>query len=378
MISLNSEQTCLLELIKASLFDLTPEISESVNWESVFESAKKQCLVPMVISSVPAEYRNEWSILSARYKAYFMQMLYAQKSLVKLLCDNNIQFIILKGTAASIYYPNPLLRTFGDIDFYVTEETVGLVENLLRQNGYVFVSNDDRHYEFEKYGIDFELHFRFSCNYYNDIEDVVLNGMNNAVEYKIYDTTFYSLPTYENGLVILGHIMQHLKDSGIGLRQIIDWMMFVHNELDDSAWEKHFRQLAVNAGLEKLAITVTFMCRKWLGLHKEITWCDIADEEVADQVLFRILDDGNFGSDRAPYENIRRFIKNEGFFKYLQHSGLSNWPLAQKYKFLRPLAWLYQICKFLGQGFVRLFTGKKVFRKNKKNLSLEELWKELE
>ena len=171
--------------------------------------------------------------------------------------------------------------------------------------------------------------------------------------------------------------MQHLKSSGIGIRQIIDWIMFVRKELDDSSWEKHFRHMAVEAGLEKLAITVTFMCKKWLGLPDEISWCNDADEEVADQLLYRILFDGNFGNERYKGEIIKNSFRREGTYKYLQRVGIKNLPLAQKYVFLRPIAWLYQFFRFSINGLIGLIKGEKLFRDEKDIMSLKELWKEL-
>lgn len=378
MISLDKEQIYLLELIKASLFGKNLEIPDDVNWEKVFEAAKKQCLVPMITCCVPAEHKAEWSNHSVQFKAYFMQMIYAQNSLVKLLSDNNIPFVILKGTAAAVYYPNPLLRTFGDIDFYVAEDNVEFVLTLLKSNGYIFISNNDRHYEFEKYGIDFELHYKFSCNHYNDIDSLILHGLNKTVEYRIDKNCFPGLPACENGLVLLGHIMQHLKTSGLGLRQIIDWMLFVHKELDDSTWESSFRSYAVESGLEKLAITVTAMCKKWLGLSDSITWCNSADEKIVDQFFLRILSEGNLGFDSIPYDTVKRNIETMGLFKYLQWAGKVNWQLAQKYVVLRPFAWLYQLFRYVGISIKSKITGKKGFSKDKKIMSLEELWKRLE
>ena len=378
MISIDSEHYCLLELLKASLFGLKPSIPEGVDWEKVFESAKTQCVVPLLTATVPKENRNMWADIAYRSKAYFMQMIYEQNSLVNLFSKNNIPYVILKGTAAAIYYPNPLQRTFGDIDIYISEEDLEFARKILNDNRYLYVSNDDRHYSFEKNGMDIELHSRFSCDRYNDIDYAVLQGLNNAVIYRVGGHPFSALPTYENGLVLLGHIMQHLKSLGIGLRQIIDWMMFVHRELDDSSWENHFKQLAVEAGLETLAKTVTYMCRKWLGLPGDITWCNDADEDVADQLLIRILDDGNFGQDRAPFEIVKKSMREEGVFSYLQRAGIENWPLTKKCAVLRPFAWIYQLCKYICMGIANLFTRKKLFMKVKHKMSLEELWKRLE
>lgn len=377
-IKLNVEQKCLLELIKASLFGIIPEIPENANWEKILEAAKTQCIVPLLASCVPAENRDNWNAITYQSKAHYMQMIYEQNALVKLLKDNEIPFAILKGTAASVYYPNPTLRSFGDVDVYICKEDLELARRILDNNAYQFIKIDKSEYAYKKNGIDIELHIKISGTYYNDVEHVILEGLNNSVEYKIANTIFPGLPIYANGISLLGHIMHHLKTFGIGFRQIVDWMMFVHNELDDSAWENYFRKIASEAGLEKLAITVTYMCKKWLGLPDDITWCNTADEEVADKLLIRILSDGNFGCDRVPYENIRKEIKKEGLFRFLQHTGLTNWILAQKHAIFRPFAWLYQVFKYAGLGLSRLFAGKKVFRNDKQNLKLEELWKRLE
>lgn len=377
MISLDKEQIYLLELIKASLFGKTPEIPEDANWKKIFEAAKSQCIVPLLMSFVPLKLRNEWKSISYQSKAHYMQMLYEQHLLVDLFDANNIPFVIFKGTAAAVYYPVPSARTFGDIDLFVPDEYFESARRLLDTNGYLFFENNERHCSYYKNGIEFELHNKISSIYYKNVDWIFINGLNNTSEFSIGSHTFPALPIYENGLVLLGHILAHLKQSGVGLRQIIDWMMFVHKELDDSAWNNHFRDLAREAGLEKLAITVTYMCKKWLGLPNDITWCNTADEDVADQLLLRVLNDGNFGCDRAPFENISISIKNDGLFKHLQRTGVENLSLAQKHKMFRPFAWLYQMFRYAGLGIVGLFTGKKIFRKDKQNLKLEELWKRL-
>ena len=122
MVKLDLEQQSIIELLKASLFGTTPVIPENVDWERIFELAKAQCVIPLIASYVPSEYRNEWISISYQNKAHFMQLIHEQNSLINLFNDNNIKFAILKGTAAAIYYPNPSLRSFGDIDFYVSKE----------------------------------------------------------------------------------------------------------------------------------------------------------------------------------------------------------------------------------------------------------------
>ncbi len=378
MISLEVEQVCLLELIKASLFGCSPIIPKDADWEKIFEAAKVQCIVPLVSFCVPADYNKEWIRLSCQCKAHYMHVLYEQNYLVEILRNSNISFFVFKGTAAAVYYPNPSLRTFGDIDFFVPEGKFDAAKSLLEHNGYRFIDNNDRHYEYEKNGISFELHNRISRQGSLDINHIVLNDINDVIECSVNNFKFPCLSTYKNGLILLWHIAHHLKTSGIGYRQIIDWMMFVHKELDDSAWYNKFCLLAREAGLEKLAITVTYMCKKWFGLPNDISWCDAADEVVADRLLIRCLDVGNFGCDRLPADVVQESIKEEGVFKFLQRAGMFNWPLAQKYALFRPFAWLYQLFRYLCQGIVGFFRGRKMISKNKNEMSLDELWERLE
>ena len=105
-------------------------------------------------------------------------------------------------------------------------------------------------------------------------------------------------PPLENGLVLLEHINQHLEE-GLGLRQILDWALYVDKALDDDAWEYTFAPVVRRLGLERLAITVTRMCQLYLGLRSDITWCASADEKVCDSLMNYIMEQGNFG--RNPF-----------------------------------------------------------------------------
>ena len=378
MISLDKEQACLLELVRASLFDSLPEIPNNVDWKKLFELAKAQCIVPLISTFVPEEHRNAWLEISCQSKAHYMRLLYEQNLLCDLLNANSIPFVIFKGTAAAIYYPVPSLRTYGDIDFYVSEQFFDIARSLLEHNCYRFIENNDRHYEYEKNRIAFELHNRISRHDIFEIDHIVLNDINDVMECCLNKNTFPCLSTYKNGLILLWHLAHHLKTSGIGFRHIIDWMMFVHKELDDVSWYDHFSHLAREAGLEKLAIVVTYICKKWLGLPDKISWCDSADKEVANRLLIRFFDVGNFGISRAPADVVRESINNEGVFKFLQRSGMYNWSLAQKYVVFRPFAWLYQLFRYTGLGIKNIISGKKISTTNKQEMSIDELWKRLE
>ena len=187
----------------------------------------------------------------------------------------------------------PFFLDQGDVDFLVPQERFEEAASLMEKNGYRQFSEGKRHAEFMKDGVEFELHHRFSQEDL-DIEDVVIVGMNHRVWAAVGDHGFPMLPRLSNGLVLLDHLRHHLKD-GLGLRQVLDWMMYVNRELDDEFWEKEFGPVTKEKGLDTLAVTVTRMCQIRLGLPETVTWCSDADEELCEELLANLFSSGNFG-----------------------------------------------------------------------------------
>jgi hypothetical protein len=163
------------------------------------------------------------------------------------------------------------------------------------------------------------------------------------------------MPDHINGLVLLEHLSQHLE-HGLGLRQIIDWMMFVDKCLSDDKWSE-FETYANNIGLKKLAITTTYMCEQYLGLsHRE--WCSHADVSLSEQLMDYILTSGNFGNKRVSDSDISTNViayasTPKMALKILQKQGLINWRWARKCIFLKPFAWIYQANRYIIRGLNR-------------------------
>ena len=363
---INVNQQALLELLKVSLFGTEPVFPEGVDWDDVLQEAKDQTVVALAAPAVPEEKAEKWRVPATRNKMRFFQILDEQTNLVKLYQESGIPLVILKGCAAAMYYPEPLQRTMGDIDFIVTPERFEDARRLMVDSGYKFDHDlgKDREYSYRKGDIILELHHRYSDEEWN-IDPLIMDGLTHPVLNELYGKAFPTLPTEINGLVLLDHIRHHMR-QGLGIRQIIDWMMFVHSFSGDDAWKQRFAPLVREAGLETFAATVTKMCRLWFGLPDDITWCDYADDDLVQELLETLFQFGNFGNktskEERPVEVVTMNIRKEGLLRYLQIVGKSNWKACQKHKILRPFAWLYQIFRYIVKGFTELFRGEKIVK----------------
>ena len=258
----------------------------------------------------------------------------------------SVPYVILKGTEAAKYYQYPMHRALGDIDIITRHEDFDIALSELLDAGYEIEKNYDREIGLTKNGVMIELHRSFA-KLNNPMHAEYLD---NLIIQNINPT--HILPDSVNGLVLLEHISQHLV-NGLGLRQIIDWMMYVDKCLSDEEWPR-FRVLARNIGLETLAIVTTRMCELHLGLP-ERKWCESADRDICDQLMEYVLECGNFGNkrvnDRGNTENVFIYARNPmALFKLLQKQGLKNWRATSDFPVLKPFAWCYQAARYLHKG----------------------------
>ena len=331
------------ELIKNAVWG--SPISGVVDWP-IYEEMKNQAVFTLSANVLDKMEMPEDLCLAWKTDAYIQIANYYNYRYFQKELPITVPYVVLKGTTAAKYYPNPEFRIMGDIDIMTRREDFEEAFQQLLDEGYQIQNNKVREIVFVKDNIVLELHCSFAKlnnpAYARFLDDLIISNINPTHE----------LPDDVNGLVLLEHISQHLV-AGLGLRQVIDWMMFVDKCLPDEKWPA-FRRMTINIGLEKLAIVTTRMCEIYLGLpHRE--WCSSADEDICHELMDYILNCGNFGNkrkdDRSISENIFVYARNPiAVLKLLQTRGMVNWTAGKRYVFLRPFAWIYQAGRYIKRG----------------------------
>lgn len=336
----------MLDLIRLSLWN-DKTIQDIIVTQEDFDEIEKHALIALpapVLSklSLPSDLLIKWKDMICRQVAYYTAYEYTQAHL-----PLRLPYTILKGTAAAQYYPYPEYRTMGDIDLMTyREDFICACDTFLENNWSEITDSSDwkrgRHRSFTKDGFVVEVHAFFASM--NDLEkaqaldDLIINNI----------TDNHILPDMINGLVLIDHVNQHMEE-GIGLRQIIDWMMFVDKCLPDEKWPE-FENLVKKIGLEPLAIITTRMCEIYLGLSSH-SWCAKADERLCHKLMEYVVRCGNFGNKKDQNERIA--ISRTGRLRHphrmlneLQKRGLTNWKSAHN-PLLKPFAWAWQGAQFL-------------------------------
>lgn len=346
---LTEHDVILFDILRACLF--TGEDVDLPDWQPVFDEMKQQ-----TVAGLPGDWleshlnADPWMSYCRIQQGKWVRLMYAQDQLLQLLEANDIPCVILKGAAAAMAYPNPTLRLMGDIDFLVKRCDFEKTAALLEANGYSLgreKNPESHHYGYSKNRVTFELHRRLPVIVESDERRLTYfeQGIDAREWHETEGHRFPVFPVTLNGLVLIFHINQHLR-TGLGLRQIIDWMMYVHT-LPTEKWEE-LLPLINSTGHDRLARTVTLLCQRYLGLEK------IVEEDASlpvEDLLNYILEKGNFGK-KAGIDGKIAIVglfstRKHGYFSRLQAGGMKRWKAAKKHAILRPFAWMFQAARLL-------------------------------
>ena len=352
----NKVQQQTLELLRLALWK--PETARFSVDESVFEELQRHAVAAIIQPILPhldlsSGLRKRWEKKIIQQQVVNETYRYVQENL-----PLDVPYVILKGTSAAQYYPCPENRAQGDIDIMTAREDMDAACDMLIRGGWKETTTESdaergRHRVFKKQYFIAEVHAFFAS--VNDPEKAKI--LDDLIIYHINPS--HVLPNLVNGLVLIDHINQHME-MGIGLRQIIDWMMFVDKCLPDEKWAE-FQPMAQATGFETLAVTVTRMCELYLGLP-EHNWCRDASEQLCSDLMEYVMRCGNFGRKNDVQEetavgHATKIMHPIRAVRELQQKGEENWNQAAN-PLLKPFAWAWQGIQILKDtnGLARGFT----------------------
>ena len=367
-------QKTVLNLLSSAMFQKPFRADKDVDWKAVFEECKAQSVISLAFSSlpkneVPQNVYAHWKALVNENLAVNSKISYAHTMLNGLLNQAKIPYVILKGCASAEYYDDPLLRTMGDVDFYVPPAYFEKADKLLLKNG--FKSNEiDHEYEkaYTKDDVIFELHNtvngvpggKVGVQIQHDFDDVF-----DKSELKHFDLAeYYSPSPFHHGLVMLLHVARHMVTGGIGLRHFCDWAVFVDKVGDDFA--QMFENTLKQVGLWRFAQIMTQFCTAFLGL-KHQAWVGNIDKKLLYDLKNDVFAGGNFGhkdlsrADEAKFITSRKKggVNNDSNVKQAVLSAneivRKHWKFADKVPVVYPAGWVF----FGGRYAIRAVIGKR-------------------
>jgi hypothetical protein len=226
---------------------------------------------------------------------------------VSELSASGIRSVLLKGQGLAQYYPKPEMRQCGDIDLYVGLDQYSASYDVLQP---LATKIDDRkalevgkHYDFFVGKVSVEVH-RYSERYPTArldriYQEISKKGLSEALVPMVFSGQEVNTPSdVYNAFYIFSHIFHHFLTSGLGSRQLCDWMLFLRQR---SSYIDMDSLREILSRLDMMKPWQAFGCVlvKYFGMPADLfPFYDSSQEHKAEKILRRLLDEGNFGQQR--------------------------------------------------------------------------------
>lgn len=278
-------------------------------YKSVMKTADKQCIMGLLadgmkISNTNLEKESFYHLLKLR------QSLTEENEKVNanlyelchLLNGAAIPFMVVKGQVAGAFYPHPMMRMPGDIDFYIPSAKFDQAINLLNSEwSEEMDDSNDRHIEFKHNGTVFEAH-RYLLRFPNKKMQRQFDQLVDSYPSEMVTVGGEKVPTLMPTLNVLYtflHLFNHFIQIGVALRQVCDLAMLLHYNKDT------IDRALLDQWLKDFDITRAFLAfgtilTDKLGLPEEEFPYPITDydREYGEKVLRLIVKHGNWGAYR--------------------------------------------------------------------------------
>ena len=390
-IEITKAQKALFSLVGHNLFSAPLNIPDDVDWRELADESVAQSVTQLALKDfrdfpLDEELAQKLHIFLKRCAVSSINCFKRHEYLHKLMTENEIPYCIVKGPASSYYYPNPLLRNMGDVDFYVPDGYVERAKEVLISDGFSFKDTGHRHhYQFKKGTMDAELHFAPISIPNDEMRPIFLEYWSDLCDKASLTKDVFSsymLPSpFHHGFILLTHFRAHMTSGGSGLRHLCDWAVFV-NSFESEEFTKLFEKKLKRVGLWRLAQAIALAAVSYLGMPHKAWMGD--DYEVADALMEDVARGGNFGrrDKTSSYETVfiadhfkapekKRTRLGRIFYSLNKHIR-EKWPAAERCPLLYPIGWVCFPIRFL----FRLITGRrklnvlKTYKKGNKRVAL--------
>ena len=341
-----------------------PDSLKEVDWKELYRIAQKQALLGVLfhgIQRLPKELAPEQKLLMQ----WMVMAEMVRKQNIKLyqdsvkVCQNfekeGFANCILKGQGNALLYPDPYMRTPGDIDIYLS----GGRKKIMKYVDQVCPNQVMRyhHVDFPVMKTAIEVHFTPSYMFYpihnRRMQKWFEKVMGEQCSHRASLPDGYGeihVPQVSfNVIYILSHLYRHIFTEGIGLRQLLDYYFVLlkwHTDLTNlTDSNKSLPQMTlINTdldalrhelkylGLWKFAGAVMFVMKEVFGLSENRMIAPM-DEKEGRFLLDEIMRGGNFGQyddrmgSKVGESKIHRYfrmnLRNLRFVKHYPTEALS-------------------------------------------------------
>ena len=328
-----SQQRIFFDFLQFCIGAVTkiPASVKNADWNALYAIAKKQALIGVLfhgIKQLPKELAPDaglllqWMGMAQKIRQQNIRLFIDSAKVCKKFKEVGFRNCILKGQGNALLYPDPYMRTSGDIDIYLDGGRNRVMQyidkvcpnQVMRYHHVDFpVMKTPIEVHFTPSYMLFPVHNRRMQKWFKEVMDLQCSNVVTLPD----GYGEITVPTGSfNVIYILSHLYRHVFSEGIGLRQLLDYyyvlMVWEH---DDKAL-MYAQNMISYFGMKKFAGGIMYVMHKVFGLPTSKLVVAMNEKE-GKFLLAEIMQGGNFGQ----YDTRLGSKENEGkLHRYLRMS----------------------------------------------------------
>ncbi len=375
---MNNSYETIVNILKYSIKKQNYILDDNViNWGEFVEKADEHQISALIyyligknnLKNVPNDILNKWKkdiILSGIAQRKITE---AFRNIIDdIILKLNIDIIVLKGIVLKKYYPVNELRTMSDFDILIHKNDFQKIKEYLLENHFIYIEdNHPIHATFyNENGVCIEVHWKLinNENYIADTINFEKYIWDELIEFDLDGVKVKTLNKENFLLHLCIHMAKHLRNSGFGLRQLYDIVLFCNKEKDNIDWNI-FESKCRECGALKFSVGLFKLINKlfYLSFFEEALRRNKLDNYDSEVLFEEILSYDKYNEERRNISirsaaKIRKENKKIllGLFpkeKYLKR----DFPYAIN-KVMLIVAWFHRLLKKLIEKFKKICIGK--------------------
>ena len=328
-----------------------------VNWETIYLLAKKHNVVTLGYEAARSykgtdrpspSLMEKWKMLSDQSTMQCLYQQAAQEELAEALEQAEIPFVFLKGAVLRDLYPRPDLRSMSDIDVLIHEEDAERVAGVMKELEYTVEYSGSRNEDVycKEPAVTIEMHRKLFWKH-EEWNKYFENVWNRSVlqEEKCCG---YVMPLEDFYIHLLGHLVHHMINGGIGIKAFLDIELFRKKYLNIVRSQK-MRILLEKFGFVQLEKNIAELLKYWKISEKSDDFMEKWTEYIVKCGAYGAMD--NFIITNPAFENGNRksklfrlvYIYKRIFPTYSEMCYM--YPKAQRGRYMYPWYWARRIMK---------------------------------
>ncbi len=270
----------------------------------------------------------------------------AQQQIAQAFARSGTAHLFFKGAVIRHYYPDPLLRSMGDIDMLIRKEDRAAAHEILTALGFSCAGQNADVWIYRRGLCVVEMHTALLL-FDREKQQTVPYTTVWQDAYQTQGTTF-RLTDEAEARKVISHLTAHFCSGGCGIRQLMDVAALCMAFPTEAFWERVLALLALN-GTDIFARHLLWLCARWFDCPLLKAAAPLSEEEEK-SMRAHLLSAGTFGADeRLLLSQMRRERaaqgKNAGtagtLRRWLFPSAdylKKHYPYAQEHRVLLPVA----------------------------------------